>query len=214
MAKTKNTYTKPQKVSTKKAATKTTAAKKKAATKKASTTHNSSLKTHHSSHTTHKRHGELAEPSSLITHNSLTIDQKKEWAFTLYVKERLTQKEIAVKTGVTEATISKWVNTLNWDKHRKSLVTTKNEILHFLYDVLNKIKDEMTSSDSTGDAKDADKFVKYTSAINYLETDTSIASIVEVSREITSWIESLNPTDALKFGNYIDGFIKEKLKRF
>ena len=45
----------------------------------------------------------------------LTIKQKKEWAAMLYLKENLTQVEIAEKTGVSKVTINKWVKGEKWE---------------------------------------------------------------------------------------------------
>jgi DNA-binding transcriptional regulator LsrR (DeoR family) len=39
----------------------------------------------------------------------LTTKKKKEWAAMLYLKESLTQAEIADKVGVSKVTMSKWV---------------------------------------------------------------------------------------------------------
>ena len=39
----------------------------------------------------------------------LTNAQKKEWAKTLYLKENLTQQEIADRVGVSRVSVSNWV---------------------------------------------------------------------------------------------------------
>ena len=38
----------------------------------------------------------------------LTNAQKKEWAKTLYLKENLTQQEIADRVGVSRVSVSNW----------------------------------------------------------------------------------------------------------
>ncbi len=44
----------------------------------------------------------------------LSNSQKKEWAKTLYLKERLTQQEIADRVGVTRVTVNSWSNKEKW----------------------------------------------------------------------------------------------------
>lgn len=39
----------------------------------------------------------------------LSNTQKKEWAKTLYLKENLTQQEIADRVGVSRATVNRWI---------------------------------------------------------------------------------------------------------
>jgi hypothetical protein len=146
--------------------------------------------------------------------NELTAAKKKEWAQMLYLQNQLTQKQIAEKVGAREATISRWVTKENWEKLRKSLLTTKSELLSFLYDVLSKLKDKINSGDGIGDSKDADKFVKYTAAIKSLETETSVAELMEAGRMFHKWMQAVDPQMALTFLNNYDAFIKDNLKRF
>lgn len=40
----------------------------------------------------------------------LTAVQKKEWAKTLYLKDNLTQAEIAERVGVSRPTVNGWIN--------------------------------------------------------------------------------------------------------
>ena len=45
----------------------------------------------------------------------MTTGQRKEWAKLLFVKENLTQAEIAERVGVSRVTVNKWINAENWD---------------------------------------------------------------------------------------------------
>lgn len=132
----------------------------------------------------------------------------------LFLADKYEQKDIAVKVGVSKNTISKWVNDGKWDALKKSMLTTKTEQLGNLYDLLAKITKKLKDEDSIGDSKIADMYVKYTAAINNLETDTSIGEIMEVGRMFTNWLQGIDPVFALAVLNHFDSFIKEKLKRF
>ena len=48
----------------------------------------------------------------------LTNTQKKEWARTLYLRENLTQQEIADRVGVSRVTVSNWCRGGKWRNRR------------------------------------------------------------------------------------------------
>lgn len=139
--------------------------------------------------------------------------QEREYARILYVSERITFKEIAERTGVTEKTIGKWAEADNWDKLRKSLLTTKqNQLVHW-YNQLEAMN-EMIAERAlpVPDSKEADVMSKITSNIQRLETETGIGEYVEVSRKLLTFIQSIELSDAKRFKGYIDEFINSKLK--
>jgi transposase len=139
--------------------------------------------------------------------------QEREYARILYVSERITFKEIAERTGVTEKTISKWAEADNWDKLRKSLLTTKqNQLVHW-YNQLEAMNEMIAERDlPVPDSKEADVMSKITSNIQRLETETGIGEYVEVSRKLLTFIQSIDLGDAKRFKGYIDEFINSKLK--
>lgn len=146
---------------------------------------------------------------------ALTNKQKQEWAKMLFLQNQYTQKDIAAKVGVQEKTITRWVHGEDWEKLRKSMLTTKSEILRTFYDILDNLKKKVAASeDGIGDTKLADMIVKYTAAIKNLETETSIAEICEVGRLYVNWLLNIDPAQAQITVNNFDGFIKEKLKVF
>lgn len=145
----------------------------------------------------------------------LNTTQKKDWAELLYMQNQLSQKEIAAKVGVAEKTITGWKEKYCWEQMRKSLLTTKGEILRFLYNVLDKLKTKIEAEeDGIGDSKQADMVIKYTAAIKSLETETSISVLMEAGMQFHKYMQTIDPHKALEFLNNYDGFIKEKIKRF
>lgn len=71
--------------------------------------------------------------------------EQKEYAKFLYTEKNLTQKEIAAKVGVTEKTLTTWINANEgeWKKLKKSLMTTKAQQITKLYDQLARLNDEI-----------------------------------------------------------------------
>lgn len=139
--------------------------------------------------------------------------QEREYARILYVNERITFKEIAERTGVTEKTIGKWAEADNWAKLRKSLLTTKEAQLVHWYNQLEALNENIAERDiPIPDSKEADIMVKITSNIKSLETEIGLGEYVEVSRKLLTFIQSIELDDAKRFKNYIDEFINSKLK--
>ncbi|MFN4249068.1 MAG: hypothetical protein ACK4EY_15175 [Flavipsychrobacter sp.] len=148
--------------------------------------------------------------------HQLNQDEKKTYAEQLYMRGDIDQKDIARLVGVSEVTMSKWVNddVMNWKAKRKSFLVTKQEIVRRLYNVIEKITIRMDTAEDGGDTKEADKLIKYTAALRNLETETSIREIMDVSMKFGKWLLPIDPKMASTVSDYMDKFIKEKLKRF
>lgn len=148
----------------------------------------------------------------------LTIKQKKEWAKTLYVREGLTQKEIADKVDVSKVTVNKWANdpAENWDKLKQSMLITRETQLRRLYMQLDELNTAIMSRDEGqrfASSKESDTISKLANAIKTLESEASIADIVEVSKRLLNWLRPLDTVKARDFAQTIDEFIKEVLKK-
>lgn len=139
--------------------------------------------------------------------------QEKEYARILYVSERITFKEIAERTGVTEKTIGKWAELGNWGKLRKSLLTTRdNQLVHW-YNQLEAMNEMIAERPRPiPESKEADIMSKITSNIEKLETEIGLGEYVQVSKKLLVFIQGIDLNEAKKFKNYIDEFVNEKLK--
>lgn len=71
--------------------------------------------------------------------------EQKEYAKFLFTEKNLTQKEIAEKAGITEKTLSKWIqeNDSEWKKLKQSLMTTKAAQIKEFYEQLDRLKDHI-----------------------------------------------------------------------
>lgn len=142
-----------------------------------------------------------------------SMQQKREFAQILFVKEGLTQKEIHERTGVSEKTIGRWVEKYKWREMKKSLLVTKENQLIMMYDQLDWINTEVKNREYKLPApKEADTISKITAAIKKLETDTSIAEIVEVCQKLVQYTRTVNPEFAAQLIKYCDAFITDKMK--
>jgi len=139
--------------------------------------------------------------------------QEKEFAKSLFIGGGITQKEIASRVSVTEKTLANWIKAGKWDSLKKSLLTTKQNQLSFLYDQLDFLNTAIADREyKVAIGKEADTIIKLTAAINRLETETSIGDTVEVARH---FIEFVRPQDlelAKTITNLFDVFITAKMK--
>ena len=143
----------------------------------------------------------------------LTKKEEREYARLLYVNERITYKEIASRVAVTEKTISKWANEDNWDKLRKSLLTTRQAQLVHWYNQLDNINEVIANRNGIPTSAEADTMSKSTSNIQKLEIETSIGEYVEVGRKVLTFIQDIDLSHAQLLKNYFDEFITSKLKQ-
>lgn len=150
---------------------------------------------------------------------AIDYQQKKDYAKLLYTIEGVTvQKELAERVGVSPQTINKWVNEDDklWDRLRQSIIITKESELRRLYMQIQELNDaieERPKGQRYSNSKEADVLVKLTAAVRQLETDTSIADVMEVLKKFLSFTRSLKDADYLKeLTSLADNFIKSLIK--
>lgn len=139
--------------------------------------------------------------------------QEKEFAKSLYIGGGITQKEIAGRISVTETTLTRWIKVGKWDSLKKSLLTTKQNQLGFLYDQLDFLNTDISKREfKVAEGKEADTIIKLTAAINRLETETSIGDTVEVARNFIEFVRPQNLELAKTITDLFDVFITAKMK--
>jgi transcriptional regulator with XRE-family HTH domain len=145
---------------------------------------------------------------------TLTNDQKYEWAKMIFLKENLTQKEIAEKVGVTAKTLGKWIAQDNWAQYKSSIIITKEQELRRIYMQINELNTYIFSREEGSrfaNSKEADTLTKLTAAARSLETDTSVADVIEVAMQVCNFIKKDDLQKAQEVSNYFEAFIKTKL---
>lgn len=148
----------------------------------------------------------------------MKLAQKKEHARLLYVRENLSQKEIAERVEVAEKTINRWVNENGeeWKRLRTSIFITKEEQLRRIYQQLDELNQEIAhrkEGSKFAQAKEADVIVKLTAAARALESDASLSEIVEVAKRFLNWLRPLDLEKAREISALFDAFIKDQLRK-
>ncbi|MBL4828461.1 MAG: DDE transposase family protein [Aliivibrio sp.] len=143
------------------------------------------------------------------------MKQKKEYAQVLYLKTNHTQKDIAVRVGVTEKTLGKWIREGDWEMLKSSLIITKEQELRRMYQQLNELNNNIAGrkeGERYATSKEADIISKLSAAIKNLERDTSIADVIDVFIDFSNWLKEADFEQAQVFINLQDDFVKHKLK--
>lgn len=146
----------------------------------------------------------------------LTIKERKEWAKTVYIAEpTITQKALALRVGVSENTIGKWIKEGNWESLRINLTLTREEQYQCILLELKQLNEAIANKPEGkryADAKEADARRKMIKDLKDLETKASIAETVSVCSRIVNWQSKTNLESAKELANIFDAFIKDSLR--
>lgn len=144
----------------------------------------------------------------------LTKQQKKSWAQTLYLKENLTQQEIADRVGISRVTMSKWIRDGKWEEHKAGLTITREQQIANLYRQvaeINRAIENRPDGERFANAGEADVLSKLSSAIRKMETDAGIADIISVLTQFINFVRPADLEKAKEITRLADAFIKSKL---
>ena len=144
----------------------------------------------------------------------LTIKQKKEWAAMLYLKENLTQVEIAEKVGVSKVTINKWVKGEKWEERKVGITLTREEQIKNLYrqvaEINNVIKNR-PEGERFANTKEANIIVQLSAATKKMETDAGIADMISVGTRFVEFLRTIDLEKAKDIARLFDIFIRQNL---
>lgn len=147
----------------------------------------------------------------------VSISDKQFLAKILFTREHLEQKAIAKRVGVSENTISKWVNDFNWKSLRNRLLIGKEELLTNMYEEMAEL-DAAIKAKPVGkryaDTKQADIRVKNATAIRSLETELAIADLVESGRRFIKHMQAVGTMQqVMDVAEFWNGFIQASIKK-
>lgn len=143
---------------------------------------------------------------------SLSNKEKQEYAWMLFKDGTLTQKAIAEKLKVREATITEWKEKGEWEKKRRSLLNTREEILADLYHIMEDTKNTIKKDGGKISPKDADAVLKWSTAIKNMETDLAISEVYEVGKRFIQHVQRIDFERAKEIVDLYHSFIQECLK--
>lgn len=144
----------------------------------------------------------------------LTSKQKKDYARTLYLKDNLTQQEIADKVGVSRQTIIRWMAAEKWEELKVGMTLTREQqvaSLHRQVSEINRVISERPEGKRFATAAEADTLNKLATAIKKMETDVGISDIISVGMKFINWLRPFDLDKSKEFLRLWDAFIKDSL---
>ena len=80
--------------------------------------------------------------------STISRQQQKEFARTLYLRENLTQAEIAERVGVSRQTVIRWMGAEKWDELKASISMTAEEQIRNLQRQVIEINNSILNRES------------------------------------------------------------------
>lgn len=145
---------------------------------------------------------------------NLTAKNKKQWAQLMFLRTDKSQKEIAETVGVAEKTLSNWKTSENWDRLRASIIITKDEQLRRVYQQINELTCKIEKKDEGcryADCSEADTLAKLASTARSLESNLSIADVIDVFMGFQDWLREVDLAKAKDISDMQDAYIKYRL---
>ena len=139
----------------------------------------------------------------------LTTQQKKGYARTLYLKDNLTQQEIADKVGVSRNTINRWIAAEKWEEMKVGMTLTREQQVASLHRQVAEINRVIRKR--YANAAEADTLNKLATAIKKMETDVGVADIISVGMKFINWLRPFDLDKSKEFLRLWDAFIKDSL---
>lgn len=154
-----------------------------------------------------------------MTTRETTMALKKDYARMLFLKDNLSQSEIAARVGTSAQTITKWKADGNWESLKANFVISRQETLSRTYAQINQIFSELEEINDKGEhitksisASKADTLCKLSAAAKGLETELSISVFIDVFIKFGGWLREADFNLAKKMTELQDSFLKEQLR--
>lgn len=144
----------------------------------------------------------------------LTNMQKKEWAGLLYLKECLTQQEIAEKVGVSRRTVGTWITAGRWDEMKAGITMTHEQQVGNLYrqmEELNRTIADRPVGERFATPAESATIAKLAAAIDKLEKDAGLKDLISSGTRFLVWLRTEDIKKAKEFGTLWNTFIHSTL---
>lgn len=145
----------------------------------------------------------------------LSRAKKKELARQIYLRDNLSQKEIAEMVEVSAKTLCKWVNGEKWDTEKSAYTITREQQIQRIYghiSAINQAISEREAPQNVPDAKEADTLNKLATAIKKLENEVGIAEVIGVCMKVCNHLRAKDRVEeARQAAEWFNDYIKENI---
>ncbi len=140
-----------------------------------------------------------------------TKKSERVLAQALYLSGKYNQKEIAGMVEVAEKTVGIWVEGGHWEKLRAAGQATISQVVSNLIDI-QKARTEQILDEVRGGSKDkfGDEMLKMAKAIEQLQGDISLSTIIQVLQDFMGFVGNKDHTFRGKLADYQSQFLNHK----
>lgn len=140
--------------------------------------------------------------------------QQREIAQLLYLNGGLMKKDIAVKLGVSEQTISRWAKLDNWEVLKTNLLTSRKQRLSELYEELREFNRMIAEKAGykVASSKEADARRKLITDIKELETRYSLSHTITIGQDFCEFVKTIDEPLANRVLEMFNAFINQKIE--
>jgi hypothetical protein len=143
----------------------------------------------------------------------LSKEKEKEFAKIIYLADKgIKNKDLALRVGVSEKTVGKWIVEGGWEALQTSLITTRQGLLMDLHNQLAALNEEIKSNGNIPTKDQSTISTQISNNIKKLETEASIGECFVIGQKAMSFIQEINLDDAKLFTKYFDEFLNSILK--
>ena len=143
----------------------------------------------------------------------LKASQRKEYAKLIFLRENITQQEIADRVGVSRVTVNKWAK--EWEALKLNLLQTREERIASTLSQLDEL-DRSIAAKEEGKrfptTAEADIRRKLTADLEAHEQEASVRDIYNVSRGLLDYVRRIDLDRAKEISDYFDSYIKDRMK--
>lgn len=125
----------------------------------------------------------------------------RDYAFRLYLSGE-PQKVIAVKTDLTEATVSRWAKEEDWDSRRREQNSSSVALVNSLMLAARKISERIIEKLSTGETEDigaitklSDNIAKVMASAKRIAKGITKDEVIDVIIDLEQWLMQRMETD-------------------
>jgi len=144
-------------------------------------------------------------------HTKAELEQLKEFAKILYTRDRLTQQEVSLKTGVHFNTINNWVATGNWKKLQRNLSLEREEQLAKMLDELIELNndiEEKPKGKRYADAKESAIRDRLVRNIKDLQSGPSLFDAVSNCKAVVDFFAATDLAKAREMSDSLDEYVQ------
>jgi len=115
--------------------------------------------------------------------------EKQDLAKVLYLAGA-PQKEIANRVGVSEPTMTKWVNQNGWQELRAAKNITRPELINKLLLSINNLLEKANEKNGAGIDGLGDQLAKLASTLDKLDKKSNVVDVIDVFILFINWLET------------------------